>query len=389
MRRSLQSVIATSLLAALSALPLHGQNPPPTPAQASLPAFHGGGPLLGVAPAIPAPPYAVRWTFKTDEDRAAVEGSPTIAGNVVYVADANGSLHAVNLADGKVKWTYKIEEGFATSPLVHNGRVYLGDLAGVFHCVGAEDGKKVWTVDTGTGIHSSANADGNKIVFGNDGAEIFCLNAEDGKELWRGKAGDRVNAAPSIANGLAYVSGCDAMLRAIDLNTGEEKFAVDIGGMAGGSAVVVPDKAGGRLVVGTDGGKVLCLSADGKTTHWTYNQVEGQAMVYATPAVSVQHNLVVVGARDRNVHAIDLATGQRKWALKTRGDVDASALIAGDLAFVGSKDKKLYALDLKTGKAVWNFTAGRSVDAGPDINAGVVVFADSAGNVYCLEPQKK
>lgn len=352
----------------------------------AIPAFRDGGPLLGVAPESPAPPYSVRWTYKTsEEDRAGVEGSPTIAGDTVYVADDKGVVHAVSLADGKAKWKYETEDAFATSPLVLNGRVYVGDLTGTMHCISAADGKKVWTVDSGSGIHSSANASvgpaGNRIIFGNDGAEILCLNAEDGKELWRGKAGDRVNAAPAIANGLAYISGCDAMLRAFDLNTGQEKFAVDIAGMAGGSAVI----AGDKIVVGTDGGAVLCLSADGKTTHWTYKGIEQQAMVYATVAVDVQNNTVIAGARDRNVHAIDLKTGEKKWTYKTRGDVDASPLISAGRVFAPSKDKKLYVLDLKTGESLWQFTAGRSLDAGPDIDAGVIVVADASGNVYCLQ----
>src|SRR5690242_13002554 len=34
------------------------------------PAFHGGGPLLGAALSIGAPPMRVRWTYKADSDTA-------------------------------------------------------------------------------------------------------------------------------------------------------------------------------------------------------------------------------------------------------------------------------------------------------------------------------
>jgi outer membrane protein assembly factor BamB len=109
-------------------------------------------------------------------------------------------------------------------------------------------------------------------------------------------------------------------------------------------------------------------------------------MVFASP--SVADGVVVVGARDRYVHGIDFATGQRLWAFKTRGEVDAAATLSAGRAYVGSKDRRMYVLDLKTGKHLWDFQAERSIESAPAIASGVLVLADSAGNVFCLEPAK-
>jgi outer membrane protein assembly factor BamB len=342
--------------------------------------FQGGGALLGQAEAIHAPPMKVRWTYRTDEvDRAGVEGSAVIAGQTAYVADSKGNLHAIDLGTGKSRWVYKTGDSFATTPLVVEGRVFLGDMTGVFHAVSADDGRKLWTVETEATIHASANIAGARIIFANDASDIFCLNAADGKVLWKGKGGDRINSAPAVGGGLAYFTGCDAQLRGFDLSSGQEKLAADMQAMSGGSPVLLQD----RLIVATDQGRVLAVSLDGKKTLWTYAQVVEEAMVYATPAAA--EGVVVVGARDRQVHAIDLETGKRKWTFKTRGDVDASAVISDGRVYVGSQDKKLYVLDLKTGRMIWKFNAGRSIDGAAAIGSGVVVVADSAGNVYCLE----
>src|SRR5688500_8127396 len=124
-------------------------------------AFQGGGALLGVTEDLkvdfdkPRPdgqPFNVRWQFKTDDaDRVNVEGSPLIAGDVVYVADAKGTLHALNIADGSPKWRYSAgkDSGFAVTPLLVNGRVYAGDVLGIFHCVDAATGQQVWKVEIG------------------------------------------------------------------------------------------------------------------------------------------------------------------------------------------------------------------------------------------------
>lgn len=346
--------------------------------------FQGGGPLLGLAESIPAPPMKVRWTYKTDEvERAGVEGSPVIAGDVVYVADGRGTLHAIDLKSGTTRWKYKAEDAFVSTPLISGGKIFIGDMGGIFHAISADEGKKLWTRDTESPIHSSANMLGDRVIFGTDGAEIFCVNALDGVVLWKQKAGDRINSAPAIGNGLAFISGCDAQLRGIDIATGQEKFSTPLPSLAPGSPAFVKD----RLVIGTDGGHVLCISVDGQKTLWSYDQIDESAMAYASPAVA--DGIAVIGARDRQVHAIDLATGVRKWTFKTRGDVDGAATISDGRVYVCSKDKRLYVLDLKTGKSLWEFNAARYMEAGPAIGAGVVVIGDSGGSVFCLEPANR
>ena len=374
--------LAIAVLLSLSVVSARGAEAPP-----SIPAFQGGGPLRGVGEPVPPPPYEVRWKFKAgdDENRASIENNPTIAGDTVYVPDSNGVLHALALADGKVRWTYKSEGGFATTPLVLKDRIYLGDLDGLLHCISADKGQKIWAFESGASIHASANVspDGKVILFGNDGAEVFGVDAASGKELWRGKGGDRINACPAVGHDAAFFTGCDARLVAHDLKDGKERFAIELGGMAPGSPTLLDD----RIIAATGEGSVLAYSPDGKQQLWKYEDVDQQsAMFYSSPAAA--DGIVVLGCRDRQVHAIDAKTGKRVWAFKTRGEVDATAVISAGRVYVPSKDKKLYVLDLKTGNKLWEFAAARAVTAGPAVAAGVIVFGDTAGNVYCLEGKK-
>ena len=389
MRHRFTTVTALLLIASLGVVCIAADAPPAAaPAAQDWPAFHGGGPLTGVAAPLPAGDGSgelkLRWTYYTDEsDPAGIAGGAAIVGDTAYVGDDAGILHAVDLKTGKRKWAHKTENGFETTPLVMDGKVLIGDLAGVFHGVNAADGKPLWTADAGgASIHASANAAGpDRVVFGTDSAEIFCLSVKDGKEVWRKAAGDRINATPAVANGLALVSGCDAKLRGISVADGTEKFAYDMGALSGASPAVIGD----RMYIGTDQGRVLCISADAKTQHWLYEDVEGKAMVFASAAVD--QDIVVVGARDRHVHAIDAKTGKGLWRFKTRGDVESSPAISAGRVYVGSKDKKFYVLDLKSGKKLWEFQAERAVTAPPAIANGVVVVGDTAGALYCFEPK--
>jgi outer membrane protein assembly factor BamB len=102
-----------------------------------------------------------------------------------------------------------------------------------------------------------------------------------------------------------------------------------------------------------------------------------RALVQSSPAVA--DGIAVIGAHDRNVHAIDANSGQQKWTFKTRGDVDAPPLISDARVYVGSNDKHFYVLDLKSGKKLWEYTAARSIEGGPAISNNLLLFADSAG----------
>lgn len=355
-------------------------------------AFRDGGGLSGVAPPLPhsntphPAPFKLRWTYQTGEagEASSIAAAAAISEKTVYVADGRGTLHAVDIATGKKKWTYSCEGGFAVTPLIFDGHVYVGDLAGTFHCVSAATGKKVWTYDTDNGIHASAEVsfekDGPHIMFGNDGGQILCMNPA-GKKIWQAEAGDRVNAGPSLftvkGQAIALFSGCDNHLRAIKVADGKDFFDTDMGNLAGGSPVV----AGNHIYVGTDQGHVLCYSLEGKIV-WDFDKIADGAMVYASPAVA--DGLVVAGARDRKIYALDAKDGKPRWTFPTRDEVDSSALISGDRVFVASKDKKLYAIDLKNGKQLWSFPANRGIEASPCIAEGVIVIGDSRGALYCL-----
>lgn len=356
------------------------------------PAFHGGGPLLGTAPPIGTTPLSLRWTFKAGgDDSAPINGSAAIVGGayggangVAFVADGAGVLHALDLRTGKPRWEFKSDSGFETSPLFFEGKVLLGDDGGKFYCLRANDGKKLWDFDAEAGIHSSANAWGTgesaRVAFGSDGGTFFCLKLADGSKAWEQSVGEKVNGTPAVGAGAVFVAGCDAHLHAIKLEDGGEKFTADPGGICPGSPALAAD----RILVGTQSGQLVCFNPDGSKQLWVYDQADGQMML-SSPAVA--DGTVVVGARDRKVHAMDLATGRRKWVFPTRGDVDSSPAISGGRVYVGSRDKKLYVLDLQTGKRLGEFDTGYPVTGSPAIAQGVVIVGDAGGNVYCLEPK--
>lgn len=346
------------------------------------PAFQGGGSLRGVAAGAPVPPLKLRWQYRPLKQNAAESGaSPVIVGGKVIVSNSRGLLLAINLADGREAWTSSVEDGFEAGPLIVGEQLFIGDLGGVFHALSTADGTKRWTVTTEHPIRGSANvageADAARILFANDGGQVTCVDPQ-GRIIWQRAAADRINGALAISDDRIYFAACDSRLRCWRLDDGSEIFSADMGALSGASPVI----AGGCIIVGTDQGKVRCFDSTGRP-RWTYDQIEDGSMVYATAAIDA--GLVVVGARDRAIHAIRLDTGRRAWALTMRGDVDGAAILSDGRVHVGSRDRTFYILDLKQGNELFTFTADRAIASSAAVAAGVIVFTDSGGNVYCLE----
>jgi outer membrane protein assembly factor BamB len=59
--------------------------------------------------------------------------SPIIVGDTLYSVTAESSLHAFNLADGKLRWEHKIGTIQKASPVYADGKIYVGTENGKFY----------------------------------------------------------------------------------------------------------------------------------------------------------------------------------------------------------------------------------------------------------------
>jgi outer membrane protein assembly factor BamB len=117
---------------------------------------------------------------------------------------------------------------------------------------------------------------------------------------------------------------------------------------------------------------------------WRYRDPEREFPYYSSAAFDNVRGRVIVGGRDKAVHAIDAASGKAAWKFLTRARVDSSPAVGGGRVYVGSSDGKLYVLDAATGAKQWEFDAGDAITASPAIAAGRVVVGSQDGRIYCF-----
>jgi outer membrane protein assembly factor BamB len=342
----------------------------------SWPLFRGDSQAQGVAKSqLPDKPQLL-WSIKVEG--GAFESTPAIADGVVYVADMDGKLSALNLTDGKEIWHHKIDGGYIASPSVRGELLYIGDIDGKFYAFDRKSGQPRWTHQADAQIDSGANFWRENVLFGSQDANLYCLHAATGKEVWKFAIADQIRCMPTVVGDRSFVAGCDSQFHIIDLTQGNEVGAVPIEAPTG----VTPAVLGDLVFFGTEAGTLLGVNWKEAKIVWKVEDKVSAQPLRGSPAV--QEGILVVGTRSRSVQAHNPATGDELWTVATKQRVDSSPVIVGPRVFVGAADGRLYALDLKTGKELWQYQATGGFTGSPAVADGKLVIATDRGVVLCL-----
>jgi len=335
--------------------------------------------LTGVVKSDFRAPLKLVWTHEVEE---AIESSAAIVDQKVYFGDSMGKLISLRLSDGEVLWEYQANDyGIGeSSPAVHEKAVYIGDLYGNLHAVSVEDGQQLWVFETEGEIRSSPVVVDDKILFGSYDENLYCLS-KTGELLWKTRSEGPLHATPAVLDGIAYISGCDGVLRGVRIEDGKEVFQFVSGSYTGASAAILDNRA----YYGTHDNEVLAIDLGKNSLSWSYEHPTRHFPFYSSAAVTADK--VVLGGQDKIVHCLRSETGEAIWTFRTKARVDSSPAIVGNQVFIGSNDGRLYVLDLVSGKKIWQFEAGGPLYASPTIASNRLVIGSLDGQLFCLAPE--
>lgn len=183
--------------------------------------------------ALDAADLSAQWKFPRDEDDIDVDalyGTPAAAGGVAFIPGYDGKLYAVDVEDGSLVWVEPFETdgaivgGVATG----DGAVYFGSSDGNAYAVDVETGQQLWEFETNEQIWSTPAVSGDAVYVTSLDSNLYVLDAESGVERWSFSTGAGIGAPPVVDEGLGlvFVGGFDARLRAIELDTHEERWSL-------------------------------------------------------------------------------------------------------------------------------------------------------------------
>ncbi|MDE0687934.1 MAG: PQQ-binding-like beta-propeller repeat protein [Candidatus Poribacteria bacterium] len=341
--------------------------------------------LTGVADSeLPEDPQLL-WTFQAAD---MIESTAAVVDGTVYVGALDGTLYAIDAQTGEQKWTHQVEGAIKASPSVHNDVVYFGDGGGVFHAVDINTQETQWRFTTEGEIISSANVVGDRVLFGSYDGFLYCLNRGSGELVWKLETEGYVHGTPGIwtqvssgsdkADNFAIVTGCDSYLRVININDGTQTQQIDLGAYVGASPAISQD----RVYCGTYGTEILGVALDTGEIAWRYRHPKRRFPFFASAALT--EDSVIIGGRDKMVHALSQATGESLWTYTAKSRIESSAVIVGRRAFVGTTRGVFIALDITTGESVWEFATGSSIVASPSVSEGRIYIGTEDGILYCF-----
>jgi outer membrane protein assembly factor BamB len=301
--------------------------------------------------AYPAAGGSPLWSFKTGKGGGSIDSSPVVYDGVVYFASSVGVVYALNADTGALLCSY------ATNGLVQAAAVVVPDPDGsgpvlyvgtdpppgagteyAIYGAGNTHGScsldwqfNGWQVADSGSWSSPAygtDANGNPIlVFGSVGPDdaLYALNATTGALDWRYQTATAdywdVGAAPTIsapgqngfADGVAYVTGKDKIVYAIDLTTGKLIWSYKL--LKGTNADVSGTALDGNtLYLGSDDG-VWALNATTGKLVW---QALAGFTFYASPVITgpAGQQVLVIGNNEGRLYALSLVDGSTVWTAR-------------------------------------------------------------------------
>ena len=247
-----------------------------------------------------------------------LRGSPTVAGDAVYVMSQDNQIYSLKTADGTTNWNAAASLEIAgifgvASPAFAQGTVVAGFSSGELNAYRYENARVVWqdalartSIRTSVSSLSDVDADpvidnGQVIAIG-QGGRMVALELITGQRMWELNIAGI--ATPWVAGDWVFVVTDDAKLMAIARATGKIRWITQLPAFhnakskSGPIDYTGPILAGGRLIVASSEGALMFVDPDRGAVQ---GQTELKAGVSLPPVVA--NNMLYVLDDNGQLHA--------------------------------------------------------------------------------------
>lgn len=287
---------------------------------------------------------------------------PAWQDDVVYSADRNGTVEALDASSGKKRWSVSLA------------------------------GKGKWLSASQSALLSGGvTVDGSQLFIGSEKAQLYALSTDDGALAWQTTVAGEAVSRPVVSDGLVIVHTSNGLLQALDATNGQIKWTITLNvpslSLRGESA---PAAAFGAAVIGGDNGSVSAVLLQKGQLIWQQNislakgatEISRLSDVDMTPVI--MDGVVYATAYNGSLAALDLRSGQIIWRQKI-GSVH-NVVVNGNYIYLVDQNDQLLAISRDSGATVWKQTAllHRNLTA-PVLYQNNLVVADAEGYVHWMD----
>lgn len=164
------------------------------------------------------------WTFVT-QDR--VWATPVVVEDTVYIAALDHHLYAVDLTTGEQRWSLEMGGAIAATPVYANGDLWIGDFSATLYQVDLESRSVAWTYAVEDWLWATPLLNDTTLYFADVGGHVYALNVETREMVWSEPAfiEDVLRSRPALNadSSLLYVAGYEkGVIHALDTRNGTE-----------------------------------------------------------------------------------------------------------------------------------------------------------------------
>jgi outer membrane protein assembly factor BamB len=253
------------------------------------------------------------------------------------------------------------------SPVVTDSTVFVGTLRGDLYAIRIRDGYPFGKVSLGNAIDGSpAIVTGTAVVaMSASPRSLVRFDLIDGVQLWEAPCGD-LEATPLISGDRVFVGNTAGVFSCVNLHTGDVLWQFTLPESKRVKGIRSAAAAFDSLVVfGADDGMVYALDSAAGRLVWSFR---AGAVVLAPPVVL--DSMIVVCTLGGTVSALSGRTGKSLWTRAVTGGIAGPAVAAGGRVVVSTLRGVITALDRSTGLPLWTTTPGTPMNSGGVVTGG-------------------
>lgn len=296
---------------------------------------------------------------------------PAVAYDKVYVANRQGNVFALEEDSGDIVW----QRNFAT----FQDEGFFSGLS------------SLWSSGISAKISGGLTVVFDTVYFGTEDGYVYALDAQSGETKWQVDLRGEVIAAPAVESGVVVVNTGSGSLIALSTNDGSELWRsesevppLSLRGIS------TPLASNGGAIVGTPTGKLQVNILESGLMAWEQVIAAPSGATELERIVDIDAKPIVLGGTIFTISyggtlaAVELRTGRVVW--KREYAAYQSLAMSGNALFVVDNNSHLYAIDRRNGVELWSQgrLKGRVLSA-PATIGNYVVVGDKYGFLHWME----
>jgi outer membrane protein assembly factor BamB len=279
----------------------------------------------------------------------------------------------------ELRWRVRTRGSVTASPVVIGDVICVGTLGKRFYFFSAADGSRHATLKTDAGI-SAAAAVGDESIYVATGVEegvVYALDLREGEILWKTAVGD-VSAPLTYHRGAVLVGTNLGKVWCLTAEDGSSRWQFSTHGMKSTAVAVSGDMA----LCGCDAGYLYALGIEDGEERWS-RQLEGA--VWARPAAA--DGRIYAGTFKGYLYCLTEDDGEIIWRRDLDGSITRPLALAPEMIYAGTDRGLLTALDHRSGRTLWEHRLAGARPGAPLATPDALLVGDSEGGLNALSAE--